>query len=490
MSGGVVGAAGLGIGVTQLARSVLSPSAVEPTSARVAAVEGNRARSGRTVRHTLTAAEQSLDLGGRQVKTWGFGTSSWSDPLRVTAGDELQVALVNELPESTTVHWHGLSLRNDMDGVPDLTMAPVGVGGRFDYKFVVPDPGTYWFHPHVGVQADTALYEPLIVDDPQEQGAYDDEAVLIIDDWTDGWSAAPPAILASAQRDGMADMAGMPGIGDMGMPTAQAPLGTDTGDVTYPAHLINGKVPTAPHVIVGRTGQLLRLRVINAASDTGYRFAVSGCAMTVTHADGNAVRPIKVDTIILGMGERYDVIIQVGDRSSRIVAVPEGKDDPTASAVLRVGRTAPPPVTYRPTELNSRRLDYTQLLAAPSRQLSPKVPDRQIEMALSMADGGRRWLINGQSYDDHDPLTVTEGERVRITMKNDSMMFHPMHLHGHAFALTNTAGTGARKDTVNVLPMQTVSIDLDADNPGQWLAHCHNTYHGELGMMTTMSYVQ
>ena len=111
-------------------------------------------------------------------------------------------------------------------------------------------------------------------------------------------------------------------------------------------------------------------------------------------------------------------------------------------------------------------------------------------MALTMADGGRQWLINGQSLADHDPLQVSAGERVRLVLSNQSMMFHPMHVHGHTFALSRPDGTGPRKDTVNVLPMQDLTVDLQTDNPGQWLMHCHNAYHAELGMMTTLSYTR
>lgn len=112
-----------------------------------------------------------------------------------------------------------------------------------------------------------------------------------------------------------------------------------------------------------------------------------------------------------------------------------------------------------------------------------------MELVLTMSDGGRRWLINGRSYDEHQPLKVSADERVRLIMKNNSMMFHPMHLHGHTFAMAADDGGGVRKDTINVLPMQQLAVDLHTVNPGQWLIHCHNTYHAELGMMTTLSYV-
>lgn len=485
------GAAALAVGGGVALRLLPAAGPVEPGGSQVAAAEEQRNRTGRVVSRTLRAAPTTMDLGGRRVRTWAYDGTLPGPALHATAGDELRVSLVNELPEPTTVHWHGLALRNDMDGVPGLTMPEVVEGASFDYRFIVPDPGTYWFHPHVGAQLDTGLSAPLIVADPREPGRYDEEHVLVLDDWTDGSGDSPAEILAAAQRDGMGgmgDMGGMDGMDGMGMPTVEQPLGSDTGDVTYPAHLINGRLPKDPVTIASRPGRRLRLRLINAASDTAYRFAVGGHRLTVTHADGFPVEPVAVDTLILGMGERYDVTITAGDGAFPLVAKPEGKQDRAGLAVLRTGRGSADFGGLEPSELQGTLLRYKDLRAAPGAELGARKPDRQLAMALTMADGGRRWLINGRAYGDHQPLDIKQGERVRIVLDNQSMMFHPMHLHGHTFAVSQADGRGVRKDTVNVLPMQQLVIDVQADNPGQWLAHCHNTYHAELGMMTTLSY--
>ena len=497
-----LGAAGavVVVGGVAGARLLGGATTIGPDAAVVGATEAARASTGRVVRRDLRAGAATIDLGGRAVRTWAFDGAVPAPVIRVSAGDELRVRLSNDLPDPTTVHWHGIALRNDMDGVPDLTMDPVAAGGSFDYSFVVPDPGTHWFHPHVGVQLDTGLYAALIVDDPDETGAYDEEVVLILDDWTDGLGDSPSDILARLTREGMdmegMDMGGMGmdmggDMGDMdmkGMATEQQPLGADTGDVVYPAHLVNGRLPEAPETVTSAPGRRIRFRLINAGSDTAYRFAIGGHRLSVTHTDGFAVRPVEVDTLILGMGERYDVVVTTGDGAFPIVAVPEGKDDPAGMAVLRTATGPAPQVGARPAELDGRLLAYADLSPAEGAALTPREPDRELELALTMANGGRRWLINGAAYGDHEPLTIEAGERVRLTMRNASMMFHPMHLHGHTVALTGEGG-GTRKDTVNVLPMQSVSVDLQADNPGRWLVHCHNLYHGELGMMTVMSYL-
>jgi FtsP/CotA-like multicopper oxidase with cupredoxin domain len=500
-----LGAAGLAVagagaaGVELFTRSPASPAAqIGPRSPLVAATEAARSTTGRVVTQTLTAAPTTVDLGGRVVNTWAYNGGVGTPLIRVTAGDRLDVHLVNQLTDPTTVHWHGLALRNDMDGVPGVTMDPVAPAADFRYSFTAPHPGTYWFHPHVGVQMDRGLQGALVIDDPQEPGGYDQEAVLILDDWTDGWSDTPDAILARLGRDGMS-MGGSSGTGsggmggmDMGSSVSAAdPLGTDTGDVVYPAHLINGRLPQDPTLVSASPGQRIRFRLINAGSDTAYRFAVGGHRLTVTHADGFPVRPVEVDTVLLGMGERYDVVVTAGDGAFPIVAAPEGKPDPAAQALLRTSGGTAPAVGVRPVELGGRLLTYADLVPTAAAALAVRPPDRQLDLTLGMVDGGRQWVLNGVPYDQHQALDVTSGQRVRITMRNETSMFHPMHLHGHTFAVVNgsdTAAPGVRKDTVNVLPMQTLAIDLDTDNPGQWLAHCHNAYHGELGMMTVMSY--
>lgn len=488
---GVAGVVAVGGGFAGFRLLDDGPSTVGPTSAAVRSKEAARARSGKIVRRELRAAPATMDFAGRRATTWAYDNSVPGPEIRVTAGDELRLSLNNDLPDPTSVHWHGVALRNDMDGVPGLTQRAIRTGTGFDYAFTVPDPGTYWFHPHVGVQLDTGLMAPLVVEDPNEPGGYDDEVVLVLDDWTDGVGSSPKAILDRMRKMGMSSMSGMDmeGMsGMMGMPSAREPLGSDTGDVAYPFHLINGKVPDDPFVVTSKPGRRIRFRLINGGSDTAYRFAVGGHRLQVTHADGFPVRPVDVDTLILGMGERYDVTVTVGDGAFPITAVPEGKDDAPAMGVLRSAKGRTPSADTRPAELKRRLLTYADLVPTEAVALKARKPDRVIDMALQMAGKGRRWLIDGRTYGEHQPIRVESGERVRLRLNNKSMMFHPMHLHGHTFAVVGRGHQGFRKDTVNVLPMQKLEIDLQTDNPGQWLAHCHNVYHGELGMMTVVSY--
>ena len=166
----------------------------------------------------LTAQPVTLDLGGQTVSTWAYGDTAPGPLLRVDAGDVLRVDVANQLPDATSVHWHGLALRNDMDGVPGLTQDPIAAGETFRYEFTAPHPGTYFYHPHSGVQLDRGLYGVLVVDDPQEPGEYDAEWIVVLDDWVDGTGRTPDQVLSDLQQAGGDDsMGGMHDMGGMGM---------------------------------------------------------------------------------------------------------------------------------------------------------------------------------------------------------------------------------------------------------------------------------
>ena len=448
-----------------------------------------------TVVSTLTAAPVTVNIGGRDVSTWAFGDRPGTGGIRAKVGDLIQATFVNDLTSGNTLHWHGIALRNDMDGVHDLTQMSVEPSGKFTYRFTVPDAGTYWFHPHMGLELDRGLYAPLVVEDPNDPVASDVDVTLMLDDWLDGYGRTQQDVLAELQSSGghpghmgnMGSSGGMGDMGNMGSGGMGSMVGGLTGDVAYPLHVINGRAPTERETIDAKPGQRVRIRLINAGSDTAYRVAIGGHRLTVTHADGFPVNPVEVDTVLLGMGERYDVIVTAASGSFPIIAVPEGKSDPAGEAVLRTSSTATAPtVGSRPTELSGRELVYSDLVATDAVRLPAKSPDRSTTIHLTANGSGYVHGIDGKSFPDSAPITVTEGERLRLRIVNQTMMFHPVHLHGHTFQMVGD-GT-ARKDTVNVLPMSTAEVDIAADNPGQWMLHCHNTYHLETGMATVFSY--
>ncbi|MEI2809656.1 MAG: multicopper oxidase family protein [Nocardioides sp.] len=436
----------------------------------------------RMVTATLRARPVTLDLGGTVVDTWAYGDTAPGAAIRATAGDFLRVTLDNGLPEETTVHWHGIRLRNAADGVPGVTQDPVRPGARYLYEFTAPDPGTYFFHPHVGVQLDRGLYAPLIIDDPDEPGGYDKEWVVLLDDWIDGTGTTPDEVLAKLIADGGDDSGGMGGMDHMGggmggMGGGAGPWGAG-GDVTYPHHLINGRVPADPEVLTAKPGQRVRLRVINAASDTIYAVALGGHRLTVTHTDGHRVVPREVGAFYIGMGERYDAVVTLGDGAFPLVAAPFGKTG-RGQALIRTGAGAPPSPDVTVGELAGETLIGSQLAPDPATLLPKTEPDAVARLTLTGRMSPYRWEMNGAPYGENQPLAARTGGRLRINVTNMSMMTHPLHLHGPAFAL---ADSGLRKDTVLLAPMETRAIDLDPVQ-GDWMVHCHNTYHAEAGMM-------
>ena len=471
----------------------------------------------------LIAAPATFDLDGSAIKTWAFNGQVPGPEIRLLAGEVLRARVVNNLPQPMTIHWHGIAIRNDMDGVPDLTQEPIPPGGEFVYEFTTPDPGTYFYHPHTGTQLDTGLYAPLIVEDPSEAGTYDRDIPILLDDWIDGTGETPDEVLerllvggsamqdmesdGSAGMDGMDGMEGMPGgdegtAGDPhegtmqegeelagGTVQTEGPLGDDTGDVDYPAYLINGRTPSDPAVFEVGAGERVRLRIINAGSDTPFRVAVGGTPMTVVATDGFAVEPVTVDTLLVGMGERYDVVVSIpGDGAFPLVADAEGKGG-RALAVLSAGASEMPMADIAVPELEGRLLTLDDLVAAESVSLPSGEPDRtyRVELAGSMAK--YNWAITA-AEEEGVTLPVHEGERVRLVFENQTAMWHPLHLHGQTFQVVRANGTlGARKDTVIVPARGQVAVEFIADNPGQWALHCHNIYHAEAGMVITLTYV-
>ncbi len=416
-----------------------------------------------------------------------WGSQVPGKEIRLRKGQRLSAHLTNRLPHDTTVHWHGLAIPNDMDGVPVLTQPAVPPGQGFHYEFTVPDAGTYWAHSHVGLQTDRGLYAPLIIEDPNERVDYDDELVIVLDDWIDGAGTNPDQVFANLQKTGMKPMEITPGGGV----TPTTPIGEDGGDVTYPYFVVNGRLPKAAQVVDYRPGQRIRLRVINAGGDTAFRVAVPDTALMVTHTDGYPVIPQQVGSVILGMGERFDAIITVGQAAVPVVAVPEMKDG-YALLNLRVNGKLPTVDIDKFVAAVRREvvLDTASLRPTPGVTLPPKAPQQVLDLHLAGPVNGYTWPINDRLYNPpNHPLDVSAGQRVRLRLINESMMFHPIHLHGHTFEVQGPDGTPrARKDTVLVPPLRTVEVDFDTNNPGRWITHCHNTYHLEAGMATFIQY--
>jgi len=310
-----------------------------------------------------------------------------------------------------------------MDGVPDFTQIPVGPGNTFIYEFPVTMPGTYWYHTHVGNQLDRGLYGALIVEPPRETLAYDREYTLVYDDWLHD-PDHPRDNPDASGMGGMGVMSGMMGRG------RSPPRGAHGGAVRieplYDALVVNG-LASAPELWV-RRGDRVRLRLINAGSALPIIVWLAGHELEVTHADGQPVVPLKTPALLLGMGERYDVLVTATHPGAwPLTAVAIGGR--RATVWLRYGgetATAPESVAAPPYDDALRYVDL-----APTPPLPTGDPDQRINLELSggMMDPAR-WTINGRQYPDTAPIQVRYGERVRLRLYNMSMMPHPIHLPG------------------------------------------------------------
>jgi FtsP/CotA-like multicopper oxidase with cupredoxin domain len=260
------------------------------------------------------------------------------------------------------------------------------------------------------------------------------------------------------------------------------------GGPEYAAFLVNGRPPADPAVFEVTRGERVRLRLLNLGSATTFRIAIAGHPMTVTHTDGRPVRPVQVDALLIGMGERYDVVVHANHPGIWTVAAASVEGGTaSARAVLRyTGTTRATPADGEvPSGLRGGRLlSLADLVSIEAAGTPERAPDRTFDLTLSGGMMSSAWIINGQAYPDAEPFAIREGERVRVRMTNMSMAIHPMHLHGHFFRVGE-----ALKDTVLVPPhMGRVTFEFCADNPGDWFFHCHNLYHMESGMARVFRY--
>lgn len=429
-------------------------------------------------RYRLVAAPAAVDLGlGRGFTAWTYNGAAPGPVLRVVEGETLEVELVNRLPEPTTIHWHGLPVPNAMDGVPGVTQAAVPPGGSFTYRFTAAPAGSYLYHSHQGLQLDRGLYGALIVEPRRPEGGWDQEHILLLEDWATVDGGGPAAV---RRRPAGGMMGGMMGrrFADTGQGPPLEPV--------YDAYAVNGRAWPAVEPVRVRRGDRVRLRLGNPSAVTIYDLMLAGHRLTVLAADGQPVAPFTADVVRLAPGERLDVEFTADNPGNWLLAA---YDRGWGESGLKV------PVVYRGSEAGEpsppdfRRglvlAGYGDLRAAeprPPRAGGSRLAWRQV---LSGGMHSPYWTINGRVWPRAERLAAPLGARVRLAYYNHSPMPHPMHLHGRFFRLVNPQlppELWLTKDTVLVEPMQGLEIDFLADNPGSWLHHCHNLYHMEAGM--------
>ena len=393
--------------------------------------------------------------------------------LRFSEGEQFRVRMENHLTDQpATIHWHGMLVPDAMDGVPDISQVATASQQSFVYEYPLVQTGTYWYHSHYQLQEQEGMHGPLIVEAKDEPLAYDREYVIFLTDWL---HSNPYDIVPNLRKEAESGV-------------TESEQGPDLADVDYPSFLLNGRGTKNFWSGVARTGERVRLRIINGSSSSFFKVKIDGHPLVITHADGPAVRPVEVDWVLMGTAECYDVLLTMKEASATIHAEALGGAG-QAIGVLHQPGTTPKANLEKPT-FTGRQLSYSQL-QAPEPTGSAAKPDRVYDLRLTGDMPKYVWSMSNQVWPDAEPLIVKRGELVEISMKNETPMVHPMHLHGHFFRLLLPGleeRFAALKHTVIVLPKETVRFVFLADNPGRWFFHCHNLYHLETGMAREVIY--
>jgi FtsP/CotA-like multicopper oxidase with cupredoxin domain len=466
------------------------------------------ARADDSVPIVLRVQKRNIEVNGKPATVFGVRQPDGTAGLVTAVGSRFRVQLDNQSGEPTLIHWHGLKPPYQQDGVPGISAPLIAPGATEDYDFPLAYAGTFWMHSHQGLQEQNLLDAPLIIRDGK--GPSDEqEIVVMLHDFT----FRPPAeVLADLRKNappgsGMA-MPGMTGdhssmpsmdMGDMKMggmkmdaPISMEGMQMDLNDIAFDAFLANDRTLRDPGVIRVEPGGHVLLRIINAAAASNFMVDMRPLSANLVAVDGHAVKSVPGARFPIAMAQRLDLRLTLpkGEGAYPLFAVLEGELKRTgvvlATARGKVNRLAETAAVKAPA-LGS---DFEHRLRA-AVPLTAKAADRTYAVELTGSMEKYDWGINGVSYGSDKPLMVATGERVEITMTNKTMMAHPMHTHGHFFqvvALNDKRFAGAVRDVVLVPPMNAVTIAFDADNPGNWVFHCHNLYHMESGMMTTIRY--
>ena len=494
--------------------------------------------------YSLTIARQMVEVAGKPRSKITVNGTIPGPVLHFTEGDDAVIHVTNTMKEDTSIHWHGLLVPGSQDGVPGFNgFNGIRPSETFTYRFHIKQSGTYWYHAHSMGQEQDGLFSGIVIDPaPGSQDATEDVksdrdyTVILSDESLEDSKTIQAHLKASSDyyqyhRRTIGDF--FSDVGKMGLGKAVKAAGqwgkmnmmpTDLADVEGYTFMMNGKSPHQNWTGVFKPGEKVRLRFINAASMTIYDVRIPGLKMTVIAADGQPVEPVNVDEFRFGNAETYDVIVEPQDDKAYTIAA-----EPIDRTGFAIGTLAPrdgmkgdmpaqrPRSILTMADMNmsmmmmddpkmdmssmdgtsgwadahapgdTRILSYNDLIYRDT-QSDVREPTREITVRL---DGNMEryvWTMNGKTFDPNIGIHVAYNERVRLTLINESMMAHPMHLHGMFVQLENGQPMDKlpNKHTVIVPPGQTISVILTADNEGTWAFHCHLMFHMLSGMMTDL----
>ena len=523
----------------------------------------------------LTVEENHFGTAGRSTHAVTINGTVPAPLIRLKEGQTVRLAVTNRLREDTSIHWHGLIVPFQMDGVPGVSFPGIRPGETFTYEFPIRQSGTYWYHSHSGMQEAMGHYGPIVIDpagaDPVR---FDREHIIVLSDWS---NVHPHMLLKRLKQMGgyynlqKQTLAGLLEGKDQSLKD-RIEWGkmrmdpTDISDVTGSTYsfLINGHGMSENWTGIFQPGERVRLRIINASAMTNFNVRLPGLSMTVVQSDGQHVQPVETDEFQIGIAETFDVLVQPTEAKSYglIAEAIDRSGLVRGSLAPRIGMAAPVPdlrqrplltmkdmgmdmagmdmgqngvidlsqpanermtghsmkmldpsvapnvpmgpgvatlssmpsdrTADRPTgleDVDHRVLTYADLRALePNQDVRP--PTRSLDIHLTANMERYMWSFDGLKLSDGaEPIPFRHMERVRVTLINDTMMPHPIHLHGHFFQLVTgeDAAHNPRKHTVNVLPGGKISFDLTADALGDWAFHCHMLMHMHSGMMRVVT---
>ncbi|WP_421762111.1 multicopper oxidase family protein [Devosia sp.] len=432
---------------------------------------------------SLSILSRSIEVNGKSAKVFGLVGPNQAPGLRLMAGTDFNVLLQNQTSEPSIIHWHGLTPPWPSDGVAAAPLPLIDARENRAFRFPLDRPGTHWMHAHT-LQEQALLAAPLIVEDPADAGLDEQEVVVLLHDFS--FQSADELL---AQLNGGKAMGGMDmsGGSTKGIDMSGGGMVMDLNDIEYDAYLANDRTLDDPEVVTTEIGGRVRLRIINGAAATAFTIDLGLLTGSLVAVDGQPIIPIAGTTFPITMGQRLDIRVQLLRDAAvfPILALREGGPQRTG-IVLKSGDAS---LAKLSGTANADGPVLDLLLESQLRAASPlhaSAATRKFGLMLNGDMAAYRWALSSD-----EPILVDLGDRVEITMQNMSMMAHPMHLHGHHFQVVAIDGQrfpGALRDTVLVPPMRSVTIAVDAMNPGQWAFHCHHLYHMVSGMMTTFAY--
>lgn len=542
----------------------------------------------KTVRYELVIRNEKVNLSGKKEVDFALTVNGGipAPVLEFTEGDDAEILVKNEVRgEEVSIHWHGILLPPEEDGVAYVNTPPIHPGTSHLFKFRIRQHGTYWYHSHTGVQEQKGVYGAFIIHPKTRTIPYDKDVVVVLSDWSDENS---DQILRNLRKDGDYYLYKKDSIRSISGAWRAKALGTyfanewsrmggmDLSDVGYDAFLINGKRET--QLLAAHPHERIRIRIINAGASSYFHVSLGQEPMTVISADGVDIEPVRAKELLMGMAETYDLLFTPSEHKNYELRATAQDVTGFASGWIGMGEKVrapdkPLPDFYAPMDHSGHGTDdhdthhghgahHSSPAARPdaahdhaghtvkkavkssshdhaatskpapkdevdfsdqsgavlvqnhSRKGFPRAIAKSVEILtvdslraleptklpakaqvhdLKLVLGGDMeryvWHLNGETITQDRLIHIDKGENVRITFVNDTMMHHPMHLHGHFFRVLNEAGDlSPLKHTVDVPPHQSRIIEFHANEPGQWMLHCHNLYHMKNGMARVIRY--